>query len=176
MYKLLCCGRNFYLLSRRRKTPSLLFVHNEACPCKKCVCLKQSFFVFIEALSSKMECFCSCFMLWWWWSYECLNECPNECNEWCISLHHTLSLLNCISWHTCILPIAFIRLQPRRQRVRAHYRARSCPRGSSGASPGACHRGSPRSLSFWRQVPVLCITIYICYFTTLNVCRFVMCT
>jgi hypothetical protein len=63
MYKLLCCGRNFYLLSRRRKIPSLLFVHNEACPCKKCVCLKRSFFVFIEALSSKIEFFCSCFML-----------------------------------------------------------------------------------------------------------------
>jgi hypothetical protein len=26
------------------------------------------------------------------------------------------------------------------------------------------------------QAPVLCITVYICYFTTLNVCRFVMCT
>jgi hypothetical protein len=23
---------------------------------------------------------------------------------------------------------------------------------------------------------VLCITVYICYFTTLNVCRFVLCT
>jgi hypothetical protein len=27
-----------------------------------------------------------------------------------------------------------------------------------------------------RQDPVLCITIYICYFTTLNVCRLVPCT
>jgi hypothetical protein len=27
-----------------------------------------------------------------------------------------------------------------------------------------------------RQASVLCITVYICYFTTLNVCRFIMCT
>jgi hypothetical protein len=27
-----------------------------------------------------------------------------------------------------------------------------------------------------RQAPVLCITVYICYFTTLNVCRLVPCT
>ena len=27
-----------------------------------------------------------------------------------------------------------------------------------------------------RQALVLCITVYICYFTTLNVCRLVLCT
>jgi hypothetical protein len=27
-----------------------------------------------------------------------------------------------------------------------------------------------------RQAPVLCITVYICYFTALNVCRLVPCT
>jgi hypothetical protein len=46
MYKLLFYGRNLYLLSRRRKTPSLLFVHNEAYPC---------FFVLNEALLSKLQ-------------------------------------------------------------------------------------------------------------------------
>jgi hypothetical protein len=30
--------------------------------------------------------------------------------------------------------------------------------------------------SFGRQAPILCITVYICYFTTLNVCRLVLCT
>jgi hypothetical protein len=74
-----------------------------------------------------------------------------------------------MSWHTYILFIAFIRVQPRWRRVRAHSQARSCLRRSPGASSRACHRGSSRSLNFWRQAPVLCITIYICYFTTLNV-------
>jgi hypothetical protein len=57
-----------------------------------------------------------------------------------------------------ILLIAFIRLQPRWRRVRAHPWARSCPRGRSGASSWAFHRGSPHSPSNWRQAPVLCIT------------------
>jgi hypothetical protein len=35
--ELLCYGRNLYLLSRRRKTLSLLFVHIEAFPCIKYV-------------------------------------------------------------------------------------------------------------------------------------------
>jgi hypothetical protein len=47
----------------KAKTPSLLFVHNEACRCITCKLLKRRFFVFIEALSSKMEYLCSCFML-----------------------------------------------------------------------------------------------------------------
>jgi hypothetical protein len=34
----------------------------------------------------------------------------------------------------------------------------------------------PASPAFERQAPVLCITVYICYFTTLNVCRLGMCT
>jgi hypothetical protein len=37
------------------------------------------------------------------------------------------------------------------------------------------HRGSACP-SFGRQAPVLCITNSICYFTTLNVCRLVLCT
>jgi hypothetical protein len=45
MYKLLCYGRNLCILSRRQKTPSLLFVHNEAYTC----------FVLFEALLSKTE-------------------------------------------------------------------------------------------------------------------------
>jgi hypothetical protein len=62
-------------------------------------------------------------------------------------------------------------VQPRWRRVRAHPRARSRPRVSPRASSKACHRGPPCSLSFWRQALVLYITIYICYLTTLNVCR-----
>jgi hypothetical protein len=48
MYELLCFGRNLYLLSRRRKTPSLLFVHNEAHLC---------FLMLIEAFVIKAEVF-----------------------------------------------------------------------------------------------------------------------
>jgi hypothetical protein len=44
--ELLWCGRNLYLLSRRQKPPSHLFVHNEAYLC---------FFMLIEALSSKSK-------------------------------------------------------------------------------------------------------------------------
>jgi hypothetical protein len=46
MYELLGCGQNLYLLSQRRKTPSFLFVHNEAYSC---------FFMLIEALLSKLK-------------------------------------------------------------------------------------------------------------------------
>jgi hypothetical protein len=34
----------------------------------------------------------------------------------------------------------------------------------------------PAASAFEGKPRFLCITIYICYFTTLNICRFVMCT
>jgi hypothetical protein len=34
----------------------------------------------------------------------------------------------------------------------------------------------PSSRHYLVWILVLCITVYICYFTTLNVCRFVLCT
>jgi hypothetical protein len=59
----------------------------------------------------------------------------------------------------------------------AHPRARNCPRGGPGASFWGCYRGSPCSPSYWRQAPVYMHNcIIICYFTTLNACRIVLCT
>jgi hypothetical protein len=53
--------------------------------------------------------------------------------------------------------------------------ARSCSGGSPGSSTRACPRGSAYP-NLGRQAPILCITYLLCYFTTLNVCRLVLCT
>ena len=60
------------LLSRRRKTPSLLFVHNEAWK------FSSFFKVFPHCRSIYLFC-----VVWWWWFYICLNECLWMQMTWC---------------------------------------------------------------------------------------------
>ena len=60
------------LLSRRRKTPSLLFVHNEA----------WKFPLFFEVFSH-CRSICLFCVVWWWWFCICLNECLWMQMTWC---------------------------------------------------------------------------------------------
>ena len=104
MYKLLCCVRNpqLQLLSRRRKTPSLLFVHIEAffhlykVPLYSC--LSRSFFVFNEAFCYHSQATLSfilssmprvMIMMVLQMSNECLYECKQWCDEICKCMTRT---------------------------------------------------------------------------------------
>jgi hypothetical protein len=99
MYELLCCGQNlhFQFLSRRRKTPSLLFVHieaffikDEAPPYTMKSSLRRSIFVFTEAFCHHSEASLFFFfllkpvlhvmmmMMILRFSNECLYECKND--------------------------------------------------------------------------------------------------
>jgi hypothetical protein len=58
-------------LSRRRKTPSLLFVHNEA----------RKIFSFFEIFAHCRSIYLFCVV--WWWFYIFLNECLWMQMTWC---------------------------------------------------------------------------------------------